>query len=1055
MEGINKQLTSTMIPPPPPAPVPEPTPTDFNEWARFWYYDVGVNVIPANTRTKKTWIRWKEEGYQTNPIPEEVFQRWIDNNEFKNGMAAMAGMVWRGKNKGVYFTFVDLDNALAIKEFCNKNGKGTTLQEIAKYFIVEQHADNPNKAHVYFYSKKPFAIKTSDKNKPGIDENSIPMFEIKGLGKHGIGYCAPSIHQDGYPIQIIGTRIPMVLEEPNADLLMHHINEVCKRYELRYLNDTNDTNDTEGGKRKVVDLVEEGSTIFAGQNRHNGMVQIGMSIYAYFRGKYPYSFIRDCVELANQKYCKPPLDEREMEKNVWRSIDKYIPHNADLEALAEKNLKKIEASSGVNPNELKEKSLVEVTRYNSGNWTIPKVKIIGVSPPYKMITSVTTKCSNCGHEKVEDFTEMPLMSYKAPTKIRCEKCNEVSDVSVTCDHVEAQSVTVQDADMRDDLKRLHVILLDELVKNIKVGETATITGSITVLNPTGAGGKKATTVMYASHVKYEREEESPITDEDIALFEKFAAEHGANTPDELTKMFAPQVIGHEDAKRGLLRSAVCVRENKHVAGLRTRLHSNLAGDPGTAKSTLAGESVKVVPNSRYVTAQHVSIKSVLAIVDKDPDGSKMLMLGAVPQARGALCVINEIGSMFSEDQQHLADIFEEGKFTIDKHGIYQEIDSPTTIIGTTNPEDGYWKGTPDLGQIPVRSNIRDRIDQTYIFEGFGSQEQRRDYALKKSNNYQKPQDVEPDYTFLKRYLQYAALLPDPKLTPEGAKILEDFWVSMSGEGYTSNRGFDSLLRMAKGQARLQLKTEIDAEIARQTTDDVDLMLRKIGKYDPMAKNPVDIACTEVIKYTHMLEAPVTLEDAIKHVAFNNEEVNRYLGGGNAKYSVRENRRYRHIHERFADGAILGQIKTGRDGHAVAIDRLKPLTIAKVVDNESQGQQNENQKGKEKYLSLTSLTSLTNTTTEQSNRQMYASDTSDTSDARPDIPLKDLVKKAMKDKDYFTKDDWVFTCLLWPNLNLTVKSTERTLQQLLQEGKIREVEPGKYKPTDNPKEEAGK
>jgi hypothetical protein len=57
---------------------------------------------------------------------------------------------------------------------------------MAHKFIVEQHKDNLEKAHIYFYSPIPFPKKSSD---------SILGLEVKGVGEHGIAYCAPSIHQ--------------------------------------------------------------------------------------------------------------------------------------------------------------------------------------------------------------------------------------------------------------------------------------------------------------------------------------------------------------------------------------------------------------------------------------------------------------------------------------------------------------------------------------------------------------------------------------------------------------------------------------------------------------------------------------------------------------------------------------------------------------------------------------------------------------------------------------------------------------------------------------------
>jgi hypothetical protein len=62
-------------------------------------------------------------------------------------------------------------------------------------------------------------------------------------------------------------------------------------------------------------------------------------------------------------------------------------------------------------------------------------------------------------------------------------------------------------------------------------------------------------------------------------------------------------------------------------------------------------------------------------------------------------------------------------------------------------------------------------------------------------------------------------------------------------------------------------------------------------------------------------------------------------------------------------------------------------------------------------------------------------------------IEECINRATRGKDFFTQDDWVFTCLLWPNLQMTVNGAEQTFHQLLLEGKIVELEPGKYRPTE--------
>jgi hypothetical protein len=74
----------------------------------------------------------------------------------------------------------------------------------------------------------------------------------------------------------------------------------------------------------------------------------------------------------------------------------------------------------------------------------------------------------------------------------------------------------------------------------------------------------------------------------------------------------------------------------------------------------------------------------------------------------------------------------------------------------------------------------------------------------------------------------------------------------------------------------------------------------------------------------------------------------------------------------------------------------------------------------------------------------------------DYPIDTIIQKAMRDREkgdgsnkgYFTEDDWVFTCLMYPNLHCSIDQSEQVLDQLLQEGKIEEFETGKYKPTES-------
>lgn len=102
----------------------------YNIWADFWRYVIGVNIIPAKTKLKKTFTDWKK--YQDSSIPEKQHNDWKNEGEFKDGMAVMAGKVWHRPDKiGQYFIIIDADTQIAIEEISTR----TTPQKISNLIL--------------------------------------------------------------------------------------------------------------------------------------------------------------------------------------------------------------------------------------------------------------------------------------------------------------------------------------------------------------------------------------------------------------------------------------------------------------------------------------------------------------------------------------------------------------------------------------------------------------------------------------------------------------------------------------------------------------------------------------------------------------------------------------------------------------------------------------------------------------------------------------------------------------------------------------------------------
>ncbi|HET9806152.1 MAG TPA: bifunctional DNA primase/polymerase, partial [Nitrososphaeraceae archaeon] len=391
-----------------------------NQWADFWYYEKGVNVIPANTKEKITFVNWSH--CQDEPIPEEMHELRKNNGEYDKGIAIVLGKIWRGKYQGQYLNGIDCDNRKAIEEICSYGNTTISLQQLANWTIVEQHEDQPDRMHVYIRSTKPFRKKSSNNTNPEllkkIDANDIPAFEVKGLGQHGIFFCTPSIHKNGDPYQIIGTKEPVLCDE-----FENHLNNICKKHGIQYLDDysNNDDDPTHSDKIPIKDLFQPDFVILEGNNRHEGLLRAMESLLKRNQGILDLEQIKQLAQIWNQKHCEPPLDNKEFERQ-WECATKFISQKINEQTQEiEYNFKKEFLN-----NDEKEKDekipLVSVSEALRTNFGMVRVvgMIISRSNIYKMKYEIVLSCINCGYSSTR-LLDSPISS-STPKREDCPSC---------------------------------------------------------------------------------------------------------------------------------------------------------------------------------------------------------------------------------------------------------------------------------------------------------------------------------------------------------------------------------------------------------------------------------------------------------------------------------------------------------------------------------------------------------------------------------------------------------------------------------------------------------
>jgi Family of unknown function (DUF5906)/D5 N terminal like len=218
-----------------------------------------------------------------------------------------------------YLTYLS-ESKKTIEELCTRDGKTTSLEKMGSRFLIEQHKDDLGKAHIGFYSPIAFAKKSPD---------GILGIEVKSVGEHGISFCCPSIHQNKdhkdtntHRYEIIGTSEPVTLTKLQAIELMQHINRICIKFGVKYLE-----KDTRLSRMKpmIQHLRIDPNIRIPQGERHLTLLAVADSLLLQHltNGKTNAQLKNFFIQI-NNKLCYPEsLPEREINK-IWQSANEFV-----------------------------------------------------------------------------------------------------------------------------------------------------------------------------------------------------------------------------------------------------------------------------------------------------------------------------------------------------------------------------------------------------------------------------------------------------------------------------------------------------------------------------------------------------------------------------------------------------------------------------------------------------------------------------------------------------------------------------------------------------------
>lgn len=149
----------------------------------------------------------------------------------------------------------------------------------------------------------------------------FPAIEVKSEGRHGIMYCTPSFHKDGYRYEIIGTTVPAVLNAEQSQELENRINQIYAKYSSPSLQQR------KNDQIPIKELFKSDFIIHEGNNRHESLLRVMESLIQRNKNILSEDEIKKLSQEWNQKHCVPPLDDKEFEKQ-WNDANKFLERNS-------------------------------------------------------------------------------------------------------------------------------------------------------------------------------------------------------------------------------------------------------------------------------------------------------------------------------------------------------------------------------------------------------------------------------------------------------------------------------------------------------------------------------------------------------------------------------------------------------------------------------------------------------------------------------------------------------------------------------------------------------
>uniref|UniRef100_A0A3P9DR63 DNA helicase MCM8 n=1 Tax=Maylandia zebra TaxID=106582 RepID=A0A3P9DR63_9CICH len=415
-------------------------------------------------------------------------------------------------------------------------------------------------------------------------------------------------------------------------------------------------------------------------------------------------------------------------------------------------------------------------------------------------------------------------------------------------------------------------LTSDLCDSCVPGDTVTVTGIVRVSNDGNKDQCMFLLYIEATSVSNTKGQGSSGTVEDrcggeeFSLKELYAIQEIQSQPDLLLTSYV-SCNSCVFVYLQLVKAALALvlfggrqkQTGKNSIPVRADPHILIVGDPGLGKSQMLQAVCNVAPRGIYVCGNSTSTTGLTVSLSRDAGtGDYALEAGALVLADQGLCCIDEFDKMGNQ-QQALLEAMEQQSVSLAKAGIVSSLPARTSVVAAANPVGGHYnRGKTVSENLKMGSALLSRFDVVFLLLDIPDESHDRQLSehvmanrsgrgrtssatvtrnntelqtsillehsdMPLSERLQIPagESIDPIPTcLLRKYISYARQYVRPKLSPEAAQILQEFYLSLRAQANPTDatpittRQLESLIRLTEARVKLELRetaTKSDAE----------------------------------------------------------------------------------------------------------------------------------------------------------------------------------------------------------------------------------------------------